>query len=164
MPGVTAESCGSRCPTARLQHPTYGTESRETPWSSVSALLHHGGGGSSPLLPARSYLNHLVTPWPGIEKPRYLWASHCKLTPLSKNHPLDLTWAVCRLFCCHLHKESDLLALGERVACPDPRKAHSEEQARLSGGGLLFNPLPLWTLLFCGARRHKNTSRECWCN
>lgn len=30
-----------------------------------------------------------------------------------------LTWAVCRLLGCHLHEKSDLLALGERVACPD---------------------------------------------
>lgn len=35
------------------------------------------------------------------------------------NHAPELTWAVCRLFCCHLHEQSNLLAFGERVACPD---------------------------------------------
>lgn len=86
---------------------------------------------------------------------RCLGASRCSShLPVhsSDQTPPSLTWAVCRLFCCHLHEESDLLALGERVPCPDPREAHAEEQPRLPGGGLLFNPLPLRTLLLCGTR------------
>ena len=70
-----------------------------------------------------------------------------------RKHPLPttwgLTWAVCRLFGCHLHEESHLLALREGIASSDSREPHAKQQPGLPGDRLLLNPLPLRTLLLC---------------
>lgn len=60
------------------------------------------------------------------------------------------TWTVYWLLRRHLHKKSHLLPLWQRVPSPDSWHAHPERQAWLPGvGGLLFNALPLRTLLLC---------------
>lgn len=60
------------------------------------------------------------------------------------------TWTVYWLLRRHLHKKGHLLPLWQRVPSPDSWHAHPERQAWLPGvGGLLFNALPLRTLLLC---------------
>lgn len=71
--------------------------------------------------------------------------------------PPGLTWAVSGFLGCHLHEQSHLLALGERVASADPRQPHAEEQPGLAGDGLLPDPLPLRTLLLCEAWGREGT-------
>lgn len=55
-----------------------------------------------------------------------------------------------------MHEQGHLLPLGEGVPSPDPWHPHSKRQAHLPGvGGLLFNPLPLWTWFLCRGNKSR---------
>lgn len=74
--------------------------------------------------------------------------------PRPQDHlPPGLTWAVGRLLGRHLHEESHLLALRERVAGADPGQPHAEQQPGLAGDRLLLDRSGSWRLRVWPSRR-----------